>query len=204
MNIYTSPTRASSTARPYLPALATERRSTDNSSMDDNCEAVPCVSMEVCKVYPKGPLLVLPERIYLFSEPTVGEILPFDVVINVAEETQDLQTQVPAIEYHHCRWGHDSDIGTDLVSLTSIMHVAAAERKKILIHCQCGLSRSATLVIAYIMKFHHLSLRRAYDLLKSRADKISPPMGLVFQLMEWEAALKTTPSAQASDYRKLP
>ncbi|CAI4064473.1 hypothetical protein SKDZ_09G0580 [Saccharomyces kudriavzevii ZP591] len=202
MNIYTSPTRASDNLlrggeKPCLPMLATDGRSTEKRCLDEDCEAIPCSSLDMCKIYPKGPLLVLPERIYLYSEPTVKELLPFDVVINVAEETRDLQTQVPAIEYHHCRWEHDSNITMDLLSLTSIIHAAAAKREKILIHCQCGLSRSATLVIAYIMKYHHLGLRHAYDLLKSRADKISPPMGLVFQLMQWEVALNANTNVQA-------
>lgn len=209
MNIYTSPIRTTSIVsksgqRPCLPILATDRKTMDKGSPSEDCESVPCSDLDVRKIYPKGPLLVLPERIYLYSEPTVREVLPFDVVINVAEETNDLQTQVPAVEYHHYRWEHDSQIMLDLPSLTSIIHAAATKREKILIHCQCGLSRSATLVIAYIMKYHHLSLRHSYDLLKSRADKINPSIGLVFQLMEWEVALNAKNNVQANGYRKVP
>ena len=209
MNIYTSPTRtpnftSTSGQKPCLPLLATNRRNMDGRRVDEDCEDVPCPELNVYKNYPKGPLLVIPESIYLYSEPTVKELSSFGVVINVAGETPDLQMQVPAIEYHHYQWRHDSQIATDLPSLTTIIHTAAVKREKILIHCQCGLSRSATLVIAYIMKYHHLSLRHAYDLLKSRAGKISPPMGLMFQLMEWEVALNAKTNLKTNDYRKLP
>lgn len=209
MNIYTSPTRTpnivpKSDQRPSLPMLATDERSTDKESPNEDREFVSCSSLDVRRIYPKGPLLVLPEKIYLYSEPTVKELLPFDVVINVAEEANDLRMQVPAVEYHHYRWEHDSQIALDLPSLTSIIHAATTKREKILIHCQCGLSRSATLIIAYIMKYHNLSLRHSYDLLKSRADKINPSIGLIFQLMEWEVALNAKTNVQANSYRKVP
>ncbi|QLQ78966.1 hypothetical protein HG537_0B03130 [Torulaspora globosa] len=139
-------------------------------------------------VYPAGPLLVIPPNVYLYSEPKLEEILDFDVVINVAKEVPNMTHLVPrtkSITYHHVEWSHNSKISTDLDYLTSLIHRASTKSKKVLIHCQCGVSRSASLVVAYIMRYHNLGLNDAYSHVKSIAKDISPNMSLIFQLMEW-------------------
>lgn len=138
--------------------------------------------------YPEGPLLVIPPNIFLYSEPTLQEVLKFDVVINVASEVMSLDSLLPnekKIEYHHILWTHSSKISLDLDRVTELIQVATLQNKKILIHCQCGVSRSASLIVAYIMKFYKMGLNDAYNHLKSTAKEISPNMGLIFQLMEW-------------------
>lgn len=143
--------------------------------------------------YPDGPLMVLPPNIYLYSEPTLHEILEFDIVINVAEEIENLGRTLPpnsTIQYYHFAWSHVSKISEDLEELTNIMHNAALQGKKILIHCQCGVSRSASLIVAYIMRYEKLGLNDAYNKLKETAPDISPNMGLIFQLMEWNEFLQ--------------
>lgn len=138
--------------------------------------------------YPEGPLLVIPPNIFLYSEPTLEEVLQFDVVINVAKEVMSLDSLLPnakKIEYHHVLWTHSSKISLDLDRLTELIQIATLQNKKVLIHCQCGVSRSASLVVAYIMKFYKMGLNDAYNHLKSIAKEISPNMGLIFQLMEW-------------------
>lgn len=146
-------------------------------------------------VYPNGPLLVIPPNIYLYSEPNVKELLNFDVIINVAEEMPNLNDKIPnnkqnAIDYYHVEWSHRSKISEDLERLTTIMNNASLQNKKILIHCQCGVSRSASLIVAYIMRYFDLNLNDAYCKLKSIAKDISPNMGLIFELMEWNEYLE--------------
>ncbi|CAL9733233.1 tyrosine-protein phosphatase Msg5p [Monosporozyma servazzii] len=146
--------------------------------------------------YPNGPLLVIPPNIYLYSEPKLDEILDFHVIINVAEEIPNLQYLIPPefhgkIEYYHIEWSHQSNIVKDLRRLTEIMHNATLQNKKILIHCQCGVSRSASLMVAYIMRYCNMNLNDAYNKLKSIAKDISPNMGLIFQLMQWDEEIMT-------------
>lgn len=138
--------------------------------------------------YPDGPLLVIPPNLYLYSEPSLDEVLSFDVVINVAKEITNFKNLIPAhqkIDYHHIPWTHSSKISLDLDYLTEIIQNAITSGKKVLVHCQCGVSRSASLIVAYIMKYHEMSLNDAYSHLKHIAKDISPNMGLIFQLMEW-------------------
>lgn len=143
--------------------------------------------------YPSGPLLVIPPYIYLYSEPSLKEVLDFDLIINVAKEITNYKEQLPAekqVNYYHLTWSHTSQITKNLPQLTELIHNAYVNHKKVLIHCQCGVSRSASLIVAYMMRYDNLSLNDAYNKLKLIAKEISPNMSLLFQLMEWEDWLK--------------
>ncbi|CAD6234200.1 GSCOCG00007645001-RA-CDS [Cotesia congregata] len=58
--------------------------------------------------------------------------------------------------------------------------------KKVLVHCYFGVSRSATLVIAYIMKKHKLTYEDAYKLVKSKRRFVGPNPGFIAQLKLYE------------------
>ncbi|ORX54655.1 hypothetical protein BCR36DRAFT_347549 [Piromyces finnis] len=69
------------------------------------------------------------------------------------------------------------------------------ERKKnnnavFYIHCKAGKSRSATVVIAYLMKSEHWSLNKAYSYLKELRPNISPNLGFMSALLEMESEIK--------------
>lgn len=143
--------------------------------------------------YPNGPVLVDEPQVYLFSEPSAEIAAQFDLVINVAREVamphfDDQGSPGPRPQYIHVPWDHNasSTLCNDLAWLTSLIEERALKRnQRVLIHCQCGVSRSASLVVAYVMKRHGLDLNSAYTLVKQRCPHISPNMTLMFQLMEW-------------------
>ncbi|XP_043942245.1 dual specificity protein phosphatase 14-like [Protopterus annectens] len=58
-----------------------------------------------------------------------------------------------------------------------------------LVHCVAGVSRSASLVIAYLMKYHKLSLVEAHDWVKARRPIIRPNSGFWQQLIDYERKL---------------
>lgn len=51
-----------------------------------------------------------------------------------------------------------------------------------LIHCQMGISRSSTIVIAYLMKFCDMPLREAYNFVSKKKSNIYPNDGFINQL----------------------
>ena len=59
-----------------------------------------------------------------------------------------------------------------------------------LIHCRAGISRSATICIAYLMYAGHFSLDEAHDYLKRRRPLISPNLNFMRQLAEFETSLQ--------------
>lgn len=63
--------------------------------------------------------------------------------------------------------------------------------KTVLVHCLGGVSRSATLVIAYVMVKEEKSLKDAFAFVHKRRSKINPNPGFIAQLEIFEKALKT-------------
>ncbi|KAL7697708.1 Dual specificity phosphatase catalytic domain/Protein-tyrosine phosphatase [Lotmaria passim] len=62
---------------------------------------------------------------------------------------------------------------------------------RVFVHCQQGVSRSCTFVIAYVMWKQGLCYDRAYELVRARRNVCSPNMGFVLNLRLWEAHLTT-------------
>ncbi|XP_060217684.1 dual specificity protein phosphatase 1-like isoform X7 [Lycium barbarum] len=60
----------------------------------------------------------------------------------------------------------------------------------VLVHCFAGKSRSATIVIAYLMKKHGMSHSEAFQLVKSRRPVVSPNAGFMTQLENYDKTLK--------------
>lgn len=72
---------------------------------------------------------------------------------------------------------------------------AKASNSRVLVHCLAGISRSATIAIAYIMKRMDLSLDEAYRFVKEKRPTISPNFNFLGQLLDFEKKIKTPPLA---------
>lgn len=75
----------------------------------------------------------------------------------------------------------------------SLNFIKEAEKNKtkgnILIHCQVGKSRSAAIVIAYLVKHKNYSLDDAFKYIKKIRGKILPNIGFMMQLRDFEKEL---------------
>ncbi|KAG7099400.1 hypothetical protein E1B28_001253 [Marasmius oreades] len=110
----------------------------------------------------------------------------------------------PGMHYLKLQWSHGQH---DLVAdgFPSAMEFTDAALKRgegVLIHCQCGVSRSATLVIAIVMRaaaerspsvpsevWALKGMQGAYDFVKEKSKTIGPNMSLIYQLLEYEKKL---------------
>lgn len=57
---------------------------------------------------------------------------------------------------------------------------------RVMVHCVWGMSRSATVIIAYLITMKHLSLEEAFRLVKSKRWVIRPNSGFLDQLRIYE------------------
>nr|XP_002125487.1 dual specificity protein phosphatase 14-like [Ciona intestinalis] len=70
--------------------------------------------------------------------------------------------------------------------VADLLHKNCQNGTRCLVHCVAGVSRSATLCIVYLMKYHRMSLRDAHTHVKSRRPFIRPNAGFWKQLVEYE------------------
>ncbi|KAL8714253.1 MAG: hypothetical protein Q9220_001982 [cf. Caloplaca sp. 1 TL-2023] len=96
----------------------------------------------------------------------------------------------PRPEYIHIPWDHNTNLVDDLLQLCELIDQRVQDGKRVLVHCQCGVSRSASLVVAYgLYKNPELSVQEAYDAVKDRSKWIGPNMNLIYQLNEFRGNL---------------
>ncbi|ORY70120.1 uncharacterized protein BCR38DRAFT_332343 [Pseudomassariella vexata] len=103
-------------------------------------------------------------------------------------------------EYIHMPWDHNTDIATDLMMLCEKIEKRTKEGKKVLVHCQQGASRSASLIIAYgLYQNPGLTVNDAYYRAQSKSRWISPNMRLMYCLQDFqkEVAKKRLPRSAA-------
>ncbi|KAF9931034.1 Dual specificity protein phosphatase 9 [Linnemannia zychae] len=167
--------------------------------------------------YISEPVCVLP-NLYLGAEHNATNVrvlkrLGITFVLNVAIEiaqqgeasgTTMITTQLNTsaveeasrggIEFKSLSWTHhQKDLLRDFPRAFAMIDEALAAnggQGKALVHCQLGVSRSASLVIAYVMRARGMGLTEAYDFVKQRSGVISPNMSLMYQLAEFEKNLK--------------
>ncbi|CAF4410453.1 unnamed protein product, partial [Adineta steineri] len=70
-----------------------------------------------------------------------------------------------------------------------LLHGFYEKNECCLVHCAAGISRSATIVLAYLMKYHHNTLKDAYTFLHDKRPQISPNKGFLLQLIRYENEL---------------
>ncbi|ORX56826.1 phosphatases II [Hesseltinella vesiculosa] len=102
--------------------------------------------------------------------------------------------------WHHHIQDNDQAVHQELHGAVLDITHAIQAGKRVLVHCQCGLARSATVLVAYVMYTKNLSMQVALAFVKQRAPHINPNFSLMYHLREYEAFLR--PVAQTP--RTLP
>lgn len=128
---------------------------------------------------------------------------------SVAITTHPAEKDQPQMEYAHLRWSHGEGGLSEVPSSATIsqlihpdspsadstqwrfweavrwIELRRREGTPVIIHCQCGVSRSATLAVAYVMSLaaaglvperlgHLRTMQDAYDFVKGRSPWIGP------------------------------
>ncbi|KAK7035415.1 hypothetical protein VNI00_011946 [Paramarasmius palmivorus] len=80
----------------------------------------------------------------------------------------------------------EEGVGKGVREVCRVLDDARLHSAPVYVHCKAGKSRSVTAVIAYLIHSHHWTLGRAYKFVLERRKGISPNIGFVSELMNFE------------------
>ena len=89
---------------------------------------------------------------------------------------------------------HDVNMIQHLPEAFGFIERARVSGERVLVHCHAGMSRSVTVILAYLMKFFNHTLDSAYEHVKMIKSDISPNFSFMGQLVEYECTLRPSPS----------
>ncbi|KAI9199567.1 protein-tyrosine phosphatase-like protein [Polychytrium aggregatum] len=129
---------------------------------------------------------------FSFTSSVTDSILTLSMEDRQASQTSSSPKSpaTPSVKYSKLTWGHNADnIANDFERAFGIINEARSSNCAILVNCQQGISRSATLIIAYVMHTLRLSWCDAHKFVKDRSPYICPNISLLSQLAEYEKTL---------------
>ena len=85
---------------------------------------------------------------------------------------------------------HTSDILPHLSIATDFIHSALKSDNTVLFHCAMGISRSPSIVIAYLLRYEHLSYSDAFNFVQKRHTSTRPMPNFAKQLHHYEKVLR--------------
>ncbi|CAL4163469.1 unnamed protein product [Meganyctiphanes norvegica] len=145
----------------------------------------------------------------------VTEVLPF-LFLGNARDAQDLQllqalgiSRILNVTAHVPGFHQESGVLTKTINALDSGHQNLRQffdeaihfidecrqnSQGVMVHCQAGVSRSPTIVIAYLMKHTRMTMLDSYTWVKRRRPIISPNLNFMGQLVDWEHALQADKS----------
>lgn len=119
------------------------------------------------------------------------------VVISALTEEEYEDYMIGEQDFHNIEWirlviddDKDEKISQYFFEVHNIINKALVENKNVIVHCAAGISRSSSLVIAYLMIENRWSYEEAYNYVRSKRSIINPNIGFVKQLKALEYRLK--------------
>ncbi|ETN58284.1 map kinase phosphatase [Anopheles darlingi] len=114
-------------------------------------------------------------------------------VINVTMPTELTDTPLPASDTRYLRLpvkdNREANLERYFHEVADLIEEESNANGVTLVHCVAGISRSATLCLAYLMKHHRMSLKDAYNHIKDKRPQVRPNVSFVKQLMDFEQQL---------------
>lgn len=117
----------------------------------------------------------------------------YDCIINLyADSINDKSYRkfkhIPVI-YVNIEDNESENIAKYFKYLNDVIQGVERRGEKVLIHCRAGVSRSASVVIAYLMYRYKLNLEEAFEYVKNKRPQIDPNYGFLKRLKAYEKVL---------------
>ncbi|OQR68473.1 dual specificity phosphatase [Tropilaelaps mercedesae] len=111
-------------------------------------------------------------------------------VVNVTNDLID--DAVPGVRY--TRYAAVDEPTQDLKKYfhqaADAIHDAIRAGGKVVVHCMAGVSRSCSIVLAYLVKYRNMTLREAFKFVRERRSIVHPNYGFFRQLIEFEREIR--------------
>uniref|UniRef100_A0A8C6SRQ9 Dual specificity protein phosphatase n=1 Tax=Neogobius melanostomus TaxID=47308 RepID=A0A8C6SRQ9_9GOBI len=135
-----------------------------------------------------GPVEILP-FLYLgsalhASKKEVLDAIGISALLNVSSNCPN-----------HFEDNHKEDISRWFLDAIEFIDSVRDSSGRVLVHCQAGISRSATICLAYLMKRKRVRLDEAFEFVRRRRSIISPNFSFMGQLLQFESQLLATSCA---------
>jgi len=104
---------------------------------------------------------------------------------------------IPAIDFE------DYDISQHFEECFQFLDKVHAAKQKVVVHCWAGVSRSPTIVLAYLMRSKGMKLPEALKLVRDRRNIIAPNEGFLARLMVLEKKLCFFYGARATAFTSI-
>ncbi|CAB1444467.1 unnamed protein product [Pleuronectes platessa] len=148
---------------------------------------------------PAGPVEILP-FLYLgsalhASKKEVLDAIGISALLNVSA---DCPNHFEGAYQYKCipvQDNHKEDISCWFLEAIEFIDSVRDSSGRVLIHCQAGISRSATICLAYLMKRKRVRLDEAFEFVRRRRSIISPNFSFMGQLLQFESQLLATSCA---------
>lgn len=88
----------------------------------------------------------------------------------------------------------DVDMMQHLPGAFQFIENARLQGEKVLVHCHAGMSRSVTIILAYLMKYYNHTLESAHEYVKQRKPDVAPNFSFMGQLLDFECSLRPSPA----------
>ena len=123
------------------------------------------------------------------------------VLINMAQEFT-MKNIPKIIEYNFFGIDDTNDQELDLQPILKCINEYIIQKKNVLVFCMAGKSRSASVIVNYIMEYNNKTLKQSYILVKRKRQIINPNIGFREQLMEMERKKYGNISKKEGDWEK--
>jgi dual specificity phosphatase 12 len=135
---------------------------------------------------------------YRTKEEDVIDMLNIKTVISALceDEYEDYMIEkedFEGIDWHRFVIDDDDDekISEFFFRVHSIISESIHENKKVIVHCAAGMSRSPTLVMAYLMIENLWTFKDTFNFVKNKRNIVDPNDGFIKQLKGLEYKLKS-------------
>ncbi|KAI0697587.1 protein-tyrosine phosphatase-like protein [Cytidiella melzeri] len=141
--------------------------------------------------------LVLPPSLYLgpCSAASNKAFISANDITHVLSIGSTPSKKVEGVQYHRLSLNDSPDSSISKVSdeackiIDGVIGAKSKGKGRILVHCSAGISRSPTLVVAYLMRSRNMSLKAALAQVVKARSQVSPNSGFLQQLKRLEEEL---------------